>query len=75
LESKTQPLDGGDRRPNLGCGFVAGALAGAICLFNSADWPVMVIAGLVGGILAARFGERFWTAITQWLGAPLLAKS
>ena len=74
LESKTAVLDGGDRRPNLGCGFVAGALAGAICLFNAVDWPVMVIAGLVTGILAASFGERLWASLARWLGPPLLAK-
>lgn len=60
---------------SLGCGFVAAVLAGAACLFAAAEWPVIVIAASVAGILAARFGEPFWASIARRLGAPLLAKS
>ena len=70
----SHPLDGGDRRPHLGCGFVAGILAAGICVFNAFEWPVIVIAGSVAGILAANFGERLWTSLARRLGPPRLAK-
>jgi hypothetical protein len=74
VETNTQPIDDADRRPNLGCGFVAGALAGATCLFTVTDWSVMVIAGLVAGILGARFGERLWRSLARWIQPARLAK-
>jgi len=75
METTTQPAADSDRPPNLGCGFVAGALAGATCLFTGGDWPVLGIAGLVAGILGARFGEHFWRSLAKWIQSPLLAKS
>lgn len=67
MKARIKPIDADDRRANFGCGFVAGALAGATCLLTAADWPKVVIAGLVVGLLAAWFGERFWTSIAHWL--------
>jgi hypothetical protein len=66
VASRIRPIDSHDRHANFGCGFVVGALAGATCLLTAADWPVVVIAGVVAGLLAARFGERFWTSMARW---------
>jgi hypothetical protein len=67
MKARLKPIDADDRRANFGCGFLAGALAGATGLLTAADWPFIVLAGLVVGVLAARYGGRFWTSMAQWL--------
>ena len=68
MSARIPQIDRGDHSANFGCGFLVGALAGAGCLMTSADWPIVVGAGLAAGFLAAVFGDRFWTSMVSWFG-------
>jgi hypothetical protein len=49
-----------------GCGFIFGGLAIGFGFLNSFV-PAFLIGGLICGLLAWRFGDRFWEFFARWM--------
>jgi hypothetical protein len=69
-------MDEPKTKANLGCGALVGLLVGFSLALNindvSATRPVILIAvvGAAAGLLAYRYGDRFWAAIAVLFGWP-----
>lgn len=67
-----EPGSKGEKVTRFGCGFVFGAFAVGVSvwlwsLFNGLYlFAVVVGFGLVCGMLAVRFGDKFWHSIPKW---------
>jgi hypothetical protein len=69
-------MDEPKTKANLGCGALFGAVVGFSLALNihdvSATRPVILIAivSVAAGLLAYRYGDRFWTAVAIFFGWP-----
>ncbi len=70
--SSVEPASKGEKVTRFGCGFVFGAFAAALAVWT---WSLLnglhllaAVAGfgLICGMLAVRFGDKFWHSIPKW---------
>lgn len=65
-----------EKEVRFGCGFAFGLLVGffvaARHIYNSAGWLAVVtlVIAILCGLLAVRYGDRFWHSLKNWWWWP-----
>ena len=65
--------DAFEKRVRFGCGFLFGAVVAFLLAlrevgaFSSAFWAIVVAVAVIFGLLAVRYGDRFWHLIVVLL--------
>lgn len=70
----SQEPDNFEKGMRFGCGAILGIGVGVVIairvlLITDSNWAWMAVpfAAAIAGLLAIRFGERFWEAASKWL--------
>jgi hypothetical protein len=66
--------DAFEKRVRFGCGFVFGLVAGCLAALKYAAgsgsffWMIVAGVAILLGLIAVRYGDKFWASVADWLG-------